>query len=192
VVAPASADFLVKLAHARADDLLSALGLAQTYVPKLMPKKRSGAGAERGSLKARRRTPATTLAPCDASWTTAPRTASNARLTTPPRSSAMEYTFTLKYQLGADDRGLEALVERLGEAGCHDALVGIGQPGRLALKFTREAADADTAVRSALADMRRAVPSAKLIEMAPDLVGSTDAAEIVGVSRRNSAKSPPT
>lgn len=57
------------------------------------------------------------------------------------------------------------MVERLGEAGCDDALVGIGQPGRLALEFNREAADADEAVRSALADVRRAVPSAKLIEV---------------------------
>ncbi len=42
----------------------------------------------------------------------------------------MEYTFTLKYQLTDDDRDADALVERLGEAGCDDALVGIGQPGR--------------------------------------------------------------
>ncbi|OZI58694.1 helix-turn-helix transcriptional regulator [Bordetella genomosp. 1] len=100
----------------------------------------------------------------------------------------MEYIFTLKYQLADDDRDADALVERLGEAGCDDALVGIGQPGRLALEFTREAADADAAVRSALADVRRAVPSARLIEMAPDLVGLTDVAEIVGMSRQNMRK----
>jgi len=100
----------------------------------------------------------------------------------------MEYTFTLKYQLADDDRDADALVERLGEAGCNDALVGIGQPGRLALEFTREAADAGAAVRSALADVRRAAPSAKLIEVAPDLVGLTDVAEIVGVSRQNMRK----
>lgn len=100
----------------------------------------------------------------------------------------MEYTFTLKYQLANDDRDLDALVERLGEAGCDDALVGIGQPGRLALEFTREAADAGTAVRSALAEVRRAAPAAKLIEVAPDLVGLTDVAEIVGVSRQNMRK----
>lgn len=41
----------------------------------------------------------------------------------------MEYTFTLKYQLADDDRNPDVLVERLGEAGCDDALVGIGQPG---------------------------------------------------------------
>ena len=90
-----------------------------------------------------------------------------------PRNSAMEYTFTLKYQLTDDDRDSQTLVERLGEAGCDDALVGIGQPGRLALEFTREAVDADEAVRSALADVRRAAPSARLIEVAPDLVGLT-------------------
>ena len=96
----------------------------------------------------------------------------------------MEYTFTLKYQLVPDDRDLNLLVEHLGEAGCDDALVGTGQPGRLALEFTREAASASAAVRSALADVRRAVPSAKLIEVAPDLVGLTDVADIVGVSRQ--------
>lgn len=100
----------------------------------------------------------------------------------------MEYTFILKYQLADDDRDPDALVERLGEAGCDDALVGIGQPGRLALEFTREAADAGAAMRSALADVRRAAPSARLIEVAPDLVGLTDVAEIVGVSRQNMRK----
>ncbi|MDY4339776.1 DNA-binding protein [Xanthomonas sp. LF07-6] len=100
----------------------------------------------------------------------------------------MEYTFTLKYQLADEDRDIDALVERLGEAGCDDALVGIGQPGRLALEFTREAVDAGEAVRSALADVRAAVPSARLIEVAPDLVGLTDVAEIVGVSRQNMRK----
>lgn len=104
------------------------------------------------------------------------------------RSSTMEYTFTLKYQLADDDRDPDALVERLSEAGCDDALVGIGQPGRLALEFTREADSADAAVRSALADVRSAVPSARLIEVAPDLVGLTDVADIVGVSRQNMRK----
>ncbi len=96
----------------------------------------------------------------------------------------MEYTFTLKYQLGENSPASEALVEQLGAAGCDDALVGIGQPGRLALEFTREADSADAAIRSALADVQGAVPSARLIEVAPDLVGLTDVAEMVGVSRQ--------
>ncbi|MDX1505622.1 MAG: DNA-binding protein [Spongiibacter sp.] len=96
----------------------------------------------------------------------------------------MEYIFTLKYQLADHDSDLDALVERLGAAGCDDALVGVGQPGRLALEFSREADSAEEAVRTALADVKNAVPSARLIEASPDLVGLTDVADIVGVSRQ--------
>ncbi len=96
----------------------------------------------------------------------------------------MEYIFTLKYQLADRDSDLDALVERLGVAGCDDALVGVGQPGRLALEFSREADSAEEAVRTALADVKNAVPSARLIEASPDLVGLTDVADIVGVSRQ--------
>lgn len=100
----------------------------------------------------------------------------------------MEYIFILKYQLDERASDRDALMERLGEAGCDDALVGIGQPGRLALEFTREAKSAKAAVRSALVDVKRAIPSAKLVEAAPDFVGLTDVAEIVGVSRQNMRK----
>lgn len=100
----------------------------------------------------------------------------------------MEYTFTLKYQLAEHDSDPDALVGRLGEAGCDDALVGIGQPGRLALEFTREAESAQAAVRSALVDVKRAIPSARLVEAAPDFVGLTDVAELIGVTRQNMRK----
>ena len=100
----------------------------------------------------------------------------------------MEYNFTLKYQLAEQDGNHDALVERLGAAGCDDALVGIGQPGRLALEFIREAESAEAALLSALADVKRAMPSAKLIEAAPDFVGLTDVADVVGVSRQNMRK----
>jgi predicted DNA-binding transcriptional regulator AlpA len=96
----------------------------------------------------------------------------------------MEYIFTLKYQLADSDSDLDALVERLGAAGCDDALVGVGQPGRLALEFSREAGSAAEAVHSALVDVKKAIPSARLIEASPDLVGLTDVADVVGVSRQ--------
>lgn len=104
------------------------------------------------------------------------------------RNSPLEFTFTLKYQISGDDADADALVERLAAAGCEDAVVGIGQPGRLALEFTREARSAESAIRSALKDVRRAIPAARLIEAAPDLVGLTDVAELVGVSRQNMRK----
>ena len=100
----------------------------------------------------------------------------------------MEYIFTLKYQLAADDNDRDALVERLGAAGCDDALIGVGLPGRLALEFTREAESAGAAIRSALADVQHAIPKATLIEAAPDLVGLSDVAEAIGVSRQNMRK----
>jgi hypothetical protein len=49
----------------------------------------------------------------------------------------MVYTFPLNYQLMSVESVMDALVERLAEEGCDDALVGVGQPGRLALEFVR-------------------------------------------------------
>jgi hypothetical protein len=50
----------------------------------------------------------------------------------------MDYRFTLKYRLPEQESDLDALAERLGSGG-GDALLGLGQPGRLALEFTRDA-----------------------------------------------------
>ncbi len=100
----------------------------------------------------------------------------------------MEYTFTLKYRLTPDDGTPHEVAERLGAAGCTDALVGVGLSGRLALEFTREAPSAEAALLSALTDVKTAVPHAQLIEAAPDFVGLTDVAEVVGVTRQNLRK----
>ncbi|APA85294.1 DNA-binding protein [Paraburkholderia sprentiae WSM5005] len=100
----------------------------------------------------------------------------------------MEYVFTLKYRLVAEDCDADAIVERLAKAGCDDATVGVGQPGRLGLLFTREGASAFAAVTSALKHVKRAVPSAQLVEAGPDFVGLTDVAEMTGVSRQNMRK----
>lgn len=100
----------------------------------------------------------------------------------------MEYNFILKYQLVADNRDLDRLVDRLSTVGCGDAKAEIGRVGRLTLEFTRSADNADSALRSVLASVRRALPSARLIEVAPDLVGLTDVAAVAGVSRQNMRK----
>ena len=100
----------------------------------------------------------------------------------------MEFTFTLTYRLAPTDNNAEDLVERLAEVGCDDALVGIGHPGRIALEFVREAPTARDAMESALRDAQRAMPTATLIEVSPDLVGITDVAEITGVTRQNIRK----
>jgi hypothetical protein len=100
----------------------------------------------------------------------------------------MEFEFTLKFTLATDSPSVDELVECLGAEGCNDALVGIGQSGRIALEFTREADSAKQAIFSALADVKRAIPAAKILEVTPDFVGLTDVAELVGVSRQNMRK----
>ncbi|MGN6231125.1 MAG: helix-turn-helix transcriptional regulator [Trinickia sp.] len=100
----------------------------------------------------------------------------------------MSYSFTLKYQLSDHDRDHDDIVERLFEAGCDDATIGVGQPGRIALTFTRESPDAWSAIFTALGDIKRAVPSARLVEAGPDFVGLTDVADLAGVTRQNMRK----
>lgn len=78
----------------------------------------------------------------------------------------MVFPFTLNYQITSDESDVDALLERLAEEGCDDALVGTGLPGRLALEFVREAFSADEAIEEAMADVSRALPSARLIEAA--------------------------
>jgi hypothetical protein len=80
----------------------------------------------------------------------------------------MEHEFTLTFTLPANHQPVDDLIERLGEAGCVDALVGIGQAGRIALEFTREATSAKSAIASALATVKAAIPGAKLLEVTPD------------------------
>ena len=95
------------------------------------------------------------------------------------------YDFTLRFALGQFDADPEACLESLATEGCDDALIGLGNNGRIALNFTREAPSAYDAIVSALSEVRRAIPDAKLVEANPDLVGLTDIAELLGFTRQN-------
>jgi hypothetical protein len=75
-----------------------------------------------------------------------------------------EYDFDLKFSLPSLYADPEQFVNALYEAGCDDATVGLGQNGRVALRFTREAPTAQDAVTSAIADVTKAIQDAKLIE----------------------------
>lgn len=99
-----------------------------------------------------------------------------------------EYEFTLKFILQDASIGPEIFVERLGAEGCDDALVGLGQNGRIAMTFNREASSAYQAISSAICDVKHVIPDARLIEATPDLVGLTDVAELLGFSRQNMRK----
>jgi len=99
-----------------------------------------------------------------------------------------EYDFTLKFALQDASADPSDYVDALEANGCDDALIGIGKHGYIALNFIREAESAKNAVFSALADVRSAIFDAVLIEAAPDLVGLTDIAQVIGCSRQNVRK----
>lgn len=84
----------------------------------------------------------------------------------------MEHEFAVKFSLPKPNGHIDEIVERLGEAGCDDALVGIGTPGKIALKFSREAKSSGAAIESAIRDVQKAVPLAELIEVDPDFGGA--------------------
>lgn len=98
------------------------------------------------------------------------------------------YEFTLKFALASPSADVDECIERLGDSGCEDAIVGIGQKGRIALGFTRPADSPEEAVLTGITDVRRAIPNATLIEASPDFVGLTEVAELLHVSRQNVRK----
>jgi len=99
-----------------------------------------------------------------------------------------EYEFILKFRLPDSQADPEFHIGKLAAAGCDDALVGIGVNGRIALDFSRKSSTAFKAVLSGIRDVRQAIPGAGLIEAAPDIVGLTDVADILGFSRQNMRK----
>lgn len=99
-----------------------------------------------------------------------------------------EYEFTLKFRLPDNSIDPEFYVDLLAEAGCDDAIVGVGQKGNIALNFIRQEDSALAAVHSAIKNVRQAIPDAVFIEATPDVVGLSDIAEVLGFSRQNMRK----
>lgn len=97
------------------------------------------------------------------------------------------YDFTLIYRL-PERGGKEEYLDALFEAGCDDAIIGLGRPGYFAFDFEREAESAEAAMQSAIADIERAIPAAELSEAKPDYVSATDVADIMQCSRQNIRK----
>lgn len=94
------------------------------------------------------------------------------------------YEFTLIFTLPASQSDPEEHLDALFEAGCDDALIGTGVPGRIALDFEREGNNALSTMLSAIADVKRAIPNANVAECSPDLVGVTGIANLFRLSRQ--------
>lgn len=99
-----------------------------------------------------------------------------------------EFEFTLKFVFPDTSVDPESFVDQLGKAGCDDAIIGVGQKGRIALQFSREASSAQEAITNAIKDVKSVIPDSQLIEATPDLVGLTDIAKLLGFSRQNIRK----
>lgn len=99
-----------------------------------------------------------------------------------------EFEFTLIYKLKNEKDDPSKYVDKLYEVGCDDALVAIGKKGMIALDFTREAQDAYSAFKSAMKDIKKAIPDSVLVETSPDFVTTTDLSKILKHSRQNSRK----
>jgi hypothetical protein len=80
-----------------------------------------------------------------------------------------EYSFTLKFNFTHARIDPDCYIDRLYEAGCDDALIGIGRQGCIALDFTRSASSAFEAISSAIVDVKKVIPDAILVEATPDL-----------------------
>ena len=98
-----------------------------------------------------------------------------------------EFNFELIFKL-VDNQVTNEYLDVLFENGCDDATISTGQLGMLSLSFTREAVNASVAVESAINDVKKAIPSAKLIEATPDIVNISEISSILGHSRQYTRK----
>jgi len=99
-----------------------------------------------------------------------------------------KFDFELIFKLTDGKEDSSEYLDALFENGCSDATISTGQLGVISLSFTREANSASEAVSSAINDIQKAIPSAKLIEASPDIVSISDISSILGHSRQYTRK----
>jgi len=99
-----------------------------------------------------------------------------------------EFDFELIFKLADGKQDSSEYLDTLFENGCDDATISAGQLGMISLSFTREALNASEAIESAISDVKKAIPSAKLVEASPDIVSISDISSILGHSRQYTRK----
>jgi hypothetical protein len=87
------------------------------------------------------------------------------------------YDFILRFQLPDTAADPAHVIDAIFEAGCDDAVVGIGTPGSIALDFSRDAPTAEDAINSATNAVIRAIPGAKLAEVTANCLIAPSSAE---------------
>jgi hypothetical protein len=98
-----------------------------------------------------------------------------------------EFNFELAFKL-YEDENPEAYLDALFEAGCDDALVGIGNTGYIDFKYTCEPDQLTQTLKDALCKIKKAIPHATLDKVEPFLLNSTELAYHLGFSKQNMRK----
>ena len=99
-----------------------------------------------------------------------------------------EYNFALHLKLSCIQTDPSIYEDRLFEAGCDDALLGIGQQGYLGLNFIRTANNGVEAITTAIEDIKTVIPDCELYYISPDVVGMTEIATFMQCSVENILK----
>lgn len=96
-----------------------------------------------------------------------------------------EFEFDLVFALPRKDVDEDAIIDALFEAGCDDAVVGLGAAGLVGLAFIRAGEDAEGVISDAVKAALAALPEgSRLREVKPDLVSQGDVAARLHVSRQ--------
>lgn len=95
------------------------------------------------------------------------------------------FEFDLIFALPRKDLDLNTILDALFEAGCDDAVIGLGTPGLVGMAFTRSGEVAEEVITGAIRVALSALPKGtRLREVKPDLVSQGDVAARLEVSRQ--------
>lgn len=75
-----------------------------------------------------------------------------------------EFQFDVMIRLPKGNPDIEKVLDRLYEAGCDDAVVGLGTPGLLGLSFIRQGADREAVIAGAVRDALAGLPAGAVVE----------------------------
>ncbi len=97
------------------------------------------------------------------------------------------YQFQLIFSLNSNEDA-EQYLDALFEAGCDDAVMGVGKIGYLAADFTRESLSSFEAIKTAIEAITQAIPHAKLIKVGPYIANLSEMANLFGCTKQNLSK----
>ncbi|MBV1921275.1 MAG: hypothetical protein KUG73_11380 [Pseudomonadales bacterium] len=97
------------------------------------------------------------------------------------------YEFEIIFKLDKGENP-EKHLDVLFEAGCDDAVPGVGLLGSISLSFSREGISAIEAVKSALLDVKKAIPHSYPDKASPYLMNLSDLAHEFNFTKQNMSK----